>query len=125
MSSDLSSPGNRGFERLDVWKNGVDLACRVYRILKANPDFGLRNQMQRAAVSISSNIAEGYDRGTNKEFIRFLQIARGSSAELRTQAYIAKRSGVITGQNAAEIIESSRLLSKKISRLIAVRKKKF
>jgi four helix bundle protein len=72
------------FEELDVWKRACTLAVRMYEILKDCRDYGLKDQMQRAAVSIASNIAEGAERG-GKDFIRFLVIARGSAAELRTQ----------------------------------------
>ena len=69
------------FEDLEVWKEGMHLAARIYRELKDCRDYGLRDQMQRAAVSIPSNIAEGYERNTNKDFIHFLYIAKGSCSE--------------------------------------------
>ena len=78
----------QSFEELEVWKRGCALAVYVYESLAASRDFGLRDQMQRAAVSIPSNIAEGYER-SSKDFARFLSIAKGSAAELRTQSYIA------------------------------------
>lgn len=68
-------------------------------------DYGLRDQMTRAAVSIPSNIAEGYERGTNKDFIRFLKIAQGSAAELRTQTYIAHSIGTLEKQQMSHIVE--------------------
>lgn len=64
--------------------------------------------MTRAAVSIPSNIAEGHERGTNKEFVRFLRIAGGSAAELRTQLYIARKVGLIEQDNAARMVEECR-----------------
>ena len=76
------------FEDLNVWKEAMLLTRDVYRELKNCKNFGLRDQMQRSAVSIPSNIAEGFERNSNKEFIRFLYIALGSCAELRTQLYI-------------------------------------
>ena len=78
----------QSFEELEVWKRACQLAVRVYELLKECHDFGLRDQMQRASVSIASNIAEGHERG-GKDFARFLRVALGSAAELRTQAYIA------------------------------------
>ena len=71
------------------------LAVALYKQLTSCKDFGLRDQIQRAAVSIPSNIAEGYDRNSNKEFIQFFYIAKGSCSELRTQLYIASEVGVI------------------------------
>jgi len=85
----------RSFEELEVWKRACQLAVQIYRELRESRDFALRDQMQRAAVSIASNIAEGAERG-GKDFVRFLSIARGSAAELRTQCYIAGKAGVLS-----------------------------
>ena len=70
------------FEELEVWKRSCALAVKVYKVLHKSRDYSLKDQMQRAAVSIASNIAEGSER-TGKEFKRFLNISRGSAAELR------------------------------------------
>ena len=78
------------FEDLEMWKEGMQVCVRVYELLKDCKDFGFRDQIQRSAVSIPSNIAEGYERQTDKEFIHFLFIAKGSCGELRTQLYLAK-----------------------------------
>ena len=72
------------FEDLNVWKESVKLSVNIYKALKNCKDFGLRDQIQRSAVSIPSNISEGFDRKGNKEFIQFLYIAKGSCSELRT-----------------------------------------
>ena len=74
----------QSFEELEVWKRSCLMAVGVYDITKNCDDCGLKYQMQRAAVSIASNIAEGSERG-GKDFSRFLRIAQGSTAELRTQ----------------------------------------
>jgi four helix bundle protein len=79
----------QSFEDLQVWRRSKTLAVLIYKSLKECRDYGLRDQMQRAAVSIPSNIAEGYER-TPKDFARFISISIGSSSELRTQAYIAR-----------------------------------
>lgn len=76
------------FEDLQVWKESMKLAASVYKEFKAIRDYGLRDQVQRAAVSIASNIAEGFERKTNKEFIQYLYVAKGSCGELRTQLYL-------------------------------------
>nr|WP_199590205.1 four helix bundle protein [Bremerella cremea] len=79
------------------------MAVRVYELLRESKEFALKDQMQRAAVSIASNIAEGAERG-GKEFGRFLRIARGSAAELRTQCYIASRIGILSHEQRSELV---------------------
>jgi S23 ribosomal protein. len=91
------------FENLEVWKRSCQLAVRVYELLKNCKDFGLKDQMTRAAVSIASNIAEGAERGSKPDYIRFLCIAKGSAAELRTQVYIAQ-SILLIEKIAAEVL---------------------
>ena len=92
------------FESLDVWKRSSRLAVTIYEIMRDCRDYGLKDQMTRAAVSIPSNIAEGCERYTDKEFIRYLYIARGSAAELRTQLYIATKVKLIDGEIAKDTI---------------------
>ena len=86
--------GYRSFEDLEVWKRACRLAVRIYDLLKDCHDFGLKNQMTRSAVSIPSNLAEGAERNSIPEYIRFIHIAKGSAAELRTQVYIAAEIGL-------------------------------
>lgn len=112
------------FEDLEVWKRGCRLAVDVYEALKTSKDWGLRDQMQRSAVSIPSNIAEGYER-TTKDFIRFLVIAKGSCAELRTQAYIAARTKLIAPERSEPIIDETKQLSRMLQALINNRKKQL
>jgi four helix bundle protein len=81
--------------------------------MRDSRDYGLKDQMQRAAVSIASNIAEGSE-GSNKEFARYLKIASGSAAELRTQTYIASRVGLIELEQMREIIDECQQISKMI-----------
>jgi len=113
------------FEDLDVWKESMRLVIDIYNKLKDCKDFGLKDQIQRSAVSIPSNISEGYDRGTNKEYIQFLHIARGSCAELRTQLYIAKEIGVIKDIIASDFIKMTQKISAMLYNLIKVRKETF
>ncbi len=112
------------FESLEVWKRASRLAVNVYLALKACRDYGLKDQMARAAVSVASNIAEGYDRGTNNEFIRYLNIAKGSAAELRTQLYIAKEIGVITPETMAELVEETKGIGAMLNKLEQSRRSK-
>ena len=102
------------FEEMDVWKRSCRLAVQIYEILNDCRDFGLKDQLCRSAVSVPSNIAEGAERDSKAEFIRFLHIAKGSAAELRTQVYIAQRVGILTSsikdKLATELKEISAML---------------
>ncbi len=94
------------FKELWVWQDAIDLTVMIYEITKKFPKeelFGLTNQMRRAAVSITSNIAEGAGRNSKKEFNNFLGIASGSNCELQTQIIIAKRLGYLTEQEQIKI----------------------
>jgi four helix bundle protein len=83
------------FENLDVWQRSADLACEIYIHFKASKEFGLKDQITRSALSISSNIAEGFERKTPKDYARFLSYSKGSCGELRSQIYIAVKIGEI------------------------------
>ncbi len=104
----------RSFEELEVWQRSSRLAVRVYELTRTGFDSGLKSQMTRAAVSVASNIAEGAERNSAKEFSRFLFISRGSAAELRTQVYIAYKIGLIDHNTKTglvdELIEISKML---------------
>ncbi|MCR9292941.1 MAG: four helix bundle protein [bacterium] len=106
----------KSFEDLEVWKRSCQLAVDVYGMLKTSKEFSLRDQMQRAAVSIPSNIAEGSERG-GKDFERFLRIAQGSSAELRTQAYIAKKIGVLSHDQFTPLLNELKEISRMLNGL--------
>lgn len=87
------------FEDLEVWQVARILTREIYNVTKHSAftqDFGLKNQIQRAAVSILSNIAEGFERNGNKELCNFLYIAKGSAGEVRAQLYVAQDLGYIT-----------------------------
>ena len=86
----------QSFRNLVVWQRGIELTVAVYKLTSVFPDtekFGLTNQMRRAAVSIASNVAEGYGRATRGEYLQFLGHARGSCSEVETQIVIAKELG--------------------------------
>ena len=107
----------RGFESLLVWQKSMDMVCKVYQICNHGSlakDWGLRDQLQRAAVSIPANIAEGYERRSRKEYQQFLGIAKGSAGELRCLVQIAKRLEFIdekTAENViGEIVEITKML---------------
>jgi len=98
------------------------LATRVYKKLADCRDYGLKDQMTRAAVSIASNIAEGYERGSNKEFVRFVNIAKGSAAELRTQLYIAEQIGVLGRDSRMGLIEETKIIGRMLQKLAESRR---
>lgn len=106
------------FEKLEVWQKACRLAVKVYKVLDGCRDYGSKDQMTRAGISIASNIAEGAERGSSAEFIRFLHIAKGSAAELRTQAYIASRIGVVSRQIETELVSELKSISSMIHALI-------
>ena len=113
------------FEDLEVWKEGMNLSAGIYRELKDCRDYSLRDQMQRAAVSIPSNIAEGYDRNTNKDFIHFLYISKASCSELRTQLYLAKEIGILSNKISDELLRSTRKISAMLFNYIKIRQERF
>ncbi len=116
--------GRKGFKDLLVWQKAKDLAVRVYHVSDdpaLKKDFGLRDQIRRSAVSIASNLAEGDERGTDREAVRFFYIAKGSVAELRTQFQIACEVGYVE-QPVYDGIETECIqLAKMIGSLIRVR----
>ena len=113
----------RSFEDLDAWKRASRLAVRTYEVLHNCSDRSLKNQMTRAAVSVASNIAEGAERGSNPDFIRFLHIAKGSLAELRTQTYIAFKINILSEETRVELVGECVELSKMLHGLIKSLKK--
>jgi four helix bundle protein len=109
------------FEDLEVWKEARRLTQIIYQLTKTekfSKDFSLRDQIQRAAVSIMSNIAEGFERGGNQEFIQFLYVAKASCGEVRSQIYVALDQGYIAKSDSEEAIIAFRRLSGMIGNLI-------
>jgi four helix bundle protein len=112
------------FKDLVVWQRAVELTTEIYRLTAAFPSserFGLSNQLRRAAVSIASNIAEGYGKATRGEYLQSLGHARGSTCELQTQLIIAKALGF----GAVNSHESAERLSADVSRLLIALMKKL
>lgn len=106
------------FEKLEVWKKSCRFVISVYELLRSCPDSGLYSQMTRAAVSIPSNIAEGAERNSKRDFIHFLYIAKGSAAELRTQLYLASELGFISREAALSLANECKAISKMLKGLI-------
>ena len=115
-----------GYRNLDVWKKSKELAVQVYLFTKDSSlerDYGLVDQMRRSSVSIASNIAEGDERDSNKDAIRFFYIARGSAAELYTQLEIASEVYPALSEYANELKSTCDEISRMLHGLIASRKK--
>lgn len=103
------------FEDLISWQKAQEVSLIVYKIFRTNKDFSFRDQLQRAVVSISNNIAEGFERRSNKELMQFLYIAKGSCGESRSMLYLAKDLSYISNEEFDTLLnlltEISRLLS--------------
>jgi len=109
------------FEDLPVWQKAIELAAQVYQTTSKGDlrqDYGLKGQIQRSVVSVSSNIAEGFERGSKKELTQFLFIAKGSCGELRSQLFIAKDIGYIENANFKLLYEAATNVSKQIAGFI-------
>ena len=111
----------KNFEDLEIWKDARALTRGIYQLTrdsKFSKDFGLRDQIRRATVSIMSNIAEGFERGGNQEFVQFLYVAKASCGEVRSQLYVAFDQSYVTAKDCDDISKSFRRLSVMISNLI-------
>jgi len=106
------------FEDILSWQKARVLTISIYNIFKETNDFGFKNQIERASVSIMNNIAEGFERRTNKEFKHFLYVAKGSCAEVRSMLYLAKDLEKIEDSKFKELYDSSVEISKLLSGLI-------
>ena len=115
----------KGFKDLIVWQKAKDLAVIVYRITLQNKalaqDFGLRDQIRRSVVSIASNLAEGDERDTDREAVRFFYIAKGSLAELKTQLEISYEVGYLEKEVFDKLEADCGEIGKMIGRLIKAR----
>jgi four helix bundle protein len=117
--------GYQSFRELRVWQEAKKLAVESYKHIASgglSNDFGLKDQMQRAAVSIASNISEGYERKSDAEFIRFLHIAKGSLSELITQLEIAMEVGLIPGDLFLAVDDQCNKVGAMLTKLIQSRK---
>ena len=121
----------RKFEDLKIWKLSLKITKKIYDLTfksKFSRDFGLRDQIRRAIISVSSNIVEGFEKNNNNEFIRYLKIAKGSAGEVRNQLYIALMVNYITKTEFEELnrqlIDLSKQIGSFINYLVAKRKNK-
>lgn len=116
--------GKKGFKDLLVWQMAKDLAVRVYRISEnqdLKKDFGLRDQIRRSAVSVASNLAEGDERSTDRDSVRFFYMAKGSVAEVRTQIQIACETGHLRKPEYDSLEAEYEQLARMIGSLIRAR----
>lgn len=113
-----------GFHNLRVWQDAKALAVSTCRATESLRNFGLRDQIRRAAVSVPSNIAEGDERDTDKDGIRCFHIAKGSLAELRTQLEIATEVGALPDIVVKPLLESAAAIGRQLGSLIKARSPK-
>lgn len=106
------------FEELEVWKKSAALSVEIYQSLGQLKDFGFRDQITRAGLSISSDIAEGYERETPKDINKFLGYAKSSSGELRSQIYIGMKIGYIKKEDGKKWAKEAERISKMLYRLM-------
>ena len=115
------------FEDLEAWQQARELTRRVYkesRTVLFSKDFALRDQIRRATVSVMSNIAEGYERGRDREFVQFLIVAKGSCGEVRAQLYVALDQGYLTEQDFEGLVGQAERTSQLIAGLIRYLRKR-
>ena len=116
--------GKGGFKELAVWQRSKDLAVQIYKTSSSGPlskDYGLRDQLRRAAISVPSNLAEGDERDTDREAVRFFYIAKGSVAELRTQLQIGLEIGYLERDVFERLDDECLQISRMIGALIKAR----
>lgn len=110
------------FEELEVWQRACRLSVQLYQLLKDSTNFPYRDQVTRSGLSVASNIAEGFERNSKPELIRFLAIAKGSCGELRTQLYIGVEANLIDRSIGLEYKAEALEISKMIAGLIKYQK---
>jgi len=128
MNGDQGAKGSslESFEDLNVYKRARELTHRVYELTRQetfSKDYGLVNQIRRACVSVMSNIAEGFERGSNAEFIQFLFITKGSCGEVRAQLTVSYDQRYINGDTYRSMVASCRLVSGMLGNLIGYLKR--
>lgn len=108
------------FEEIIAWQKAKQLTLEIYRIFENQKDFNFKSQIQRAVISIMNNIAEGFERRTNKEFVQFLYIAKGSAGEVRSMLYLAKDLKYIKDEQFKKLYDEIVIISKLISNFIKI-----
>lgn len=106
------------FQEIKAWQRAKNLTVEIYRVFSSCKDFSFKNQIERAVVSIMNNIAEGFERQTNKEFKNFLYIAKGSCGEVRSMLIVAKELSYISSSEHATLEQDSLEIGKMLSGFI-------
>lgn len=106
------------FEDILIWQRAKKLAVEIYSLFGGSNDYGFRGQIERAAVSIMNNIAEGYERKSNQEFKQFLYIAKGSCAEVRSMLHLAKDLRLMPDEQYDKLLLDTETISKMLSSFI-------
>ena len=106
------------FEDLKIWQDARVLVSEIYSAMKGNKDFGFKDQIQRASVSVMNNIVEGFERNSDAEFKRFLGFSKASAGEVRSMLYLAEDLNFMSAKNAVILRDKCRLLSASISNLM-------
>jgi four helix bundle protein len=117
----------RSYKDLEVWKKSIDIVTKIYKVTNSFPKdeiYSLVSQLRRSAVSIPSNIAEGWGRNKTKEYIQFLRIARGSLLELETQLIISNNLSYLNKQNMDNLLIKIKEINKMLNALINILNKK-
>ncbi len=109
---------NRSFEDLEVWQSARALVKHIYESSQYLKDYSFRDQTTRASISIINNIAEGHERSSDKEFIRFLKIAKGSCGEVRSMLLLSTDLKYMTNEKSQELIEQCYSISRQLSGFI-------
>ena len=108
----------KSFEDIQCWQKARILSMEIYQAFSQNKDYGFKDQIQRAAVSVMNNIAEGFERNTNKEFRHFLYIAKGSCGEVRSMLYLAEELEYTTPTKTMALHNKDTEISKMLSGFI-------
>lgn len=108
----------KNFEDLTIWKDSRELVKNIYASFQQLQDFGFRDQIQRASISIMNNIAEGFERDSNKEFIRFLYFSKASCGEVRSMLYVAKDLKYIDADHSIKLQEYCKKIAVSTNKMI-------
>ena len=109
----------KAFEDLRIWQDAQEVALEIYEMFKDNKDYGFRDQIQRAAISISNNIAEGSEYSSDAMMVRYLRISKGSCGEVKNMLYLCPKLGYCSNAEAVELIGKCKSLTNAIGAFIA------